>query len=92
MVVATAGVMAAQSATKEDGLVNQAFKLTILIGLALSIGVGLYLIYNLTDILGDLGNIVTGKTGPLSGLRTNVEIIFAPVTYLVNVLFGRLGD
>ena len=84
--------MAAQSATKEDGLVNQAFKLTILIGLALSIGVGLYLIYNLTDILGDLGNIVTGKSGPLSGLRTNLELVFAPVTYLANVIIGRLGD
>ena len=91
MVVATAGVMAAQSATKEDGLVNQAFKITVLIGLALAIGVGLYLLYNLTNVLGDVGNIVTGKTGPLSGLRTNIELVFAPATFIFNSIVGRSG-
>lgn len=91
MVVATAGLVAAQSATKEDGLVNQAFKITILIGLALAIGVGLYLIYNLTGLLQDVADVVTGKSGPLSGLRFGIELVTAPITGLLSALFGRSG-
>ena len=63
MVVATAGLMAAQSATKEDGLVNQAFKITVLIGLALSIAVGIFLLYKLTTVLQDIGLTIEGVVG-----------------------------
>lgn len=48
-IAAAAAPVVVQSATDENGLINQAFKLTILIGLALAVGVGVYLIYNLTN-------------------------------------------
>lgn len=82
--------MAAQSATKEDGLVNQAFKLTVLIGLALAVGVGIYLLYSLTDILGTLSAPFT-EGGFFSGLWTNIEIVFAPATFIFNSIVGRSG-
>lgn len=89
MVVSTVGVMAAQSATKEDGLVNQAFKLTVLIGLALAIGVGIFLLYNLTGVLQDIAASVSGVTGGLGIVFK--DIIFAPITFIASSLFGRSG-
>lgn len=64
-VVASAAV---QSATKEDGLVNQAFKITILIGLALAVGTGLYLIYTLTNVFSfpAIGKIFGGLNAIIS--------------------------
>ena len=82
--------MAAQSATKEDGLVNQAFKLTVLIGLALAVGVGIYLLYTLTNILDTLSGSFSGG-GFFSGLRTNIELVFAPATFIFNSIVGRSG-
>ncbi len=55
MVIATAATTAAvNSATDDEGLINQAFKLTIIIGLALAIGVGVFLIYQLTTFFDGL--------------------------------------
>ena len=61
------------SATDSDGLVNQAFKITVLIALALAVGTGIFLIYQLTNIFsgltdafssGGVGNIFTVLLGP----------------------------
>lgn len=91
MVVATAGVIAAQSATKEDGLVNQAFKITVLIGLALSIAVGIFLLYTLTTILQDIGGSFEGLIGGF-GIQGLGSTFFAPVTFIISSLFGRNGN
>lgn len=55
MVIATAATtQVIASATDDEGLVNKAFKLTIIIGLALAIGVGVFLIYQLTTFFDGL--------------------------------------
>ena len=55
------------SATDSDGLVNQAFKITVLIALALAVGTGIFLIYMLTDVLGLLGELF-GSGGAIGTL------------------------
>jgi hypothetical protein len=55
MVIATAATThVIASATDDEGLINQAFKLTMIIGLALAIGVGVFLIYQLTTFFDGL--------------------------------------
>ena len=90
MVVSTGAVIVAQSATKEDGLVNQAFKITVLIALALSIAVGLFLLYNLTNLLQDLIGIV-GNIPKAIGIAGLGSTFFAPITFIFTSLFGRSG-
>jgi hypothetical protein len=81
MVIATAATtQVIASATDEKGLVNQAFKLTIIIGLALAIGTGIFLIWKLTSIfssisdsflgLSTLGSIISNVPGPLGWIAT----------------------
>lgn len=61
-VVAAAGSVIApkvvESATDDQGLINQAFKLTVLIGLALAVGVGIFLIWRLTGVFTGVFNII----------------------------------
>lgn len=64
-IVASAAV---ESATKEDGLVNQAFKITILIALALAVGTGLYLIYTLTNVFSGLIPAIDNAIGGLNAI------------------------
>lgn len=81
MVIATAATtQVIASATDDEGLINQAFKLTIIIGLALAIGTGIFLIWQLTSIfssisdsflgLSTLGTIVSNVPGPLGWIAT----------------------
>ena len=86
VIAATAGTAVVQSATKEDGIVNQAFKLTVLIGLGLAIGIGIYLIYNLTGILQD---IFTPVTATFKALGPVTDIILAPITFGLSLFTGR---
>jgi hypothetical protein len=65
-IAAAAAPVVVQSATDENGLINQAFKLTILIGLALAVGVGIFLIWKLTPLFADLITVVTDVTGAIS--------------------------
>lgn len=64
---------AIESATDNEGLINQAFKLTVLIALALAVGVGLFLIWKLTSIF--------------AGLTTTLEPILDTVSSTVGI-FG----
>lgn len=89
MVVSTAGVLTVQSATKEDGLVNQAFKITILVGLALSLAVGIFLLYKLTGVLGEIADAITLFSG-VSKVFTQVGPL-APLTFFFSTFFGRSG-
>jgi hypothetical protein len=89
VIAATAGTAVVQSATKEDGIVNQAFKITVLIGLALAIGVGIFLLYNLTTILNDVGE--AGK-GLIRGVVDTIFFdnpLFAPFTFAASAFSGR---
>lgn len=67
MVIATAATTAAvSSATDSEGLINQAFKLTMIIGLALAIGVGVFLIYQLTTFFDGLSfSSISNITGTI---------------------------
>ena len=61
-IVAAAGAVVApkvvESATDDQGLINQAFKLTVLIALALAVGVGIFLIWRLTGVFTGVFNII----------------------------------
>lgn len=90
-IVAAAAPAVISSATDDKGLINQAFKLVVIIGLALSIGVGIFLIYSLTNVLSGLssgGNVIFTILGaawnatPLGGITSGI-------TYLLSGAFGR---
>ena len=66
VVAAAAAPVVVESATKEDGLINQAFKLTILIGLALAVGIGIFLIWRLTGLLSSAADILEPITTTLT--------------------------
>jgi len=81
MVIATAATtQMIASATDDEGLVNKAFKLTVIIGLALAVGVGIFLIWQLTSIfqaisdtlfgLATLGSLISNVPGPLGWIAT----------------------
>ena len=89
VIAATAGTAVVQSATKEDGLVNQAFKITVLIALALSIGVGLFLLYNLTSILSDVGDAGKGFVRGVLDFVFFENPIFLPFTATASAFIGR---
>ena len=89
VIAATAGTAVVQSATKEDGLVNQAFKITVLIGLALAVGVGIFLLYNLTNILDGLFTIRDTVGLALEGIGMLGNPIFAVFSWTAATFFGR---
>lgn len=79
-IVAAAAPAVIQSATDDEGLINQAFKLTVIIGLALAIGTGIFLIWQLTSIfqgisdnflgLTTIGTLISNVPGPLGWIAT----------------------
>jgi len=75
-IVAAAGAVVApkvvESATDDQGLINQAFKLTVLIGLALAVGVGIFLIWRLTGVFAGVFNIID------SGFNFVETVVSAP--------------
>ena len=78
VVAAAAAPVLIESATDRDGLVNQAFKLTVIIGLALAIGAGIFLIWQLTNIFSgisttgffSIGAALSNVPGPLGWIAT----------------------
>lgn len=74
------------SATDDQGLINQAFKLTILIGLALAVGVGIFLIYNLTDILSGITGIFEPVVNVVKVVGTVPQIA---TSFFASTLIGR---
>ena len=83
MVIAVAADKAIDSASDSDGLINQAFKLTVLIGLALAVGVGLFLIWKLTSIFADL---TTAIEPILGGASSTIGFIGTVATFVVSTL------
>lgn len=92
MVIATAATTAVvSSATDDEGLINQGFKLAILIGLALAIATGIFLIYTLSNVFQPAVDLLTSGGGifraalsltPLGGITSGI-------TYLLSGAFGR---
>ena len=81
MVIATAATThVIASASDDEGLVNKAFKLTVVIGLALAIGAGIFLIWQLTSIfqgvsgsffgLSTIGTLISNVPGPIGWIAT----------------------
>lgn len=77
-VVAAVAPTVIASATDDQGLINQGFKLVMIIGLALSIGIGLFLIYQLTGLLDALG----GLSASIGAILPRIPIIGPFVTVL----------
>ena len=80
MVIATAATtQVIASASDDEGLVNQAFKLTIIIGLALAIGVGIFLIWQLTSIFSSI------DTSLVTGIGTTLSNVPGPLGWLATI-------
>ena len=78
-IVAAAAPAVISSATDENGLVNQAFKLTIIIALALSIGVGIFLIWQLTSIFSSIDSSL------ITGIGTTLSNVPGPVGWIATI-------
>lgn len=90
-IVAAAAPAVISSATDDKGLINQAFKLVVIIGLALSIGVGIFLIYSLTNVLSGLssgGNVIFTILGSIWS-ATPLGPVTSGITFLLSRAFGR---
>ena len=87
MVIATAATtQVIASASDDEGLVNQAFKLTIIIGLALAIGVGIFLIWQLTSIFNAI------DTSLLTGIGTTLTNVPGPVGWIATIATWTLSS
>lgn len=90
IVAAAAGPKVIESATDDQGLINQAFKLTVLIALALAVGVGLFLIWRLTGVFADVVDVFDRG---LNLIETFVSLPGAAFTAVFTMLpFGRQID
>jgi hypothetical protein len=88
LVAAAAGTAVVNSASNEEGLVNQAFKITILIALALAVGVGLFLVWKLTSVFAGL----VASIAPLFNLVTDTGGILGAVgTTFLSASLGGFG-
>lgn len=76
-----------ESATDDQGLVNQAFKITILIGLALAIGFTVYIAYRLIPALSGLFDVFDAG---LDAINTVATVPGLALTGLLGgTVFGR---
>lgn len=85
-VVSAVAPAVVQSATDDQGLINQAFKLTILIGLALAVGVGIFLIYSLTGILSGISGFFQPIVDVVKVVGTVPQIA---TSFFASTLIGR---
>lgn len=83
VIAATAGTAAYESATKESGLINQAFKLAILLFAALAIFATVFLIYNLTNVLDGVVDTITTTT---SAITKGLTVVSGPVGWIASGL------
>ena len=91
-VVAAVAPAVVDSARSNDGIINQAFKLTMLIGLFIIIGIAAFLTYKLvgaSGIIGDLFNVITGDVAAL-GTDSSLGVFgFAFTAFISTTPFGR---
>ena len=82
LLAAAAAPIFIDSATDSNGLVNQAFKITVLIGLGLAIFTGIFVIYQLTSVFdstaealstgSNVGRLFTGILSPVGLVITAI--------------------
>jgi len=92
-IAAAAGGVLIEKVSDEDSIVNTAFKFTLLIGMFITIGLGLFLIYELTSIfeaLTDSINNLLNVFGFGGGIGESGSIFGLSLTALLNpTIFGR---
>lgn len=78
-VVAAVAPKVVESATNDQGLINQAFKLTILIGLALAVGVGVFLLWRLTGVFAGVFDIIDSAINAFDAVASVPGIVLTAV-------------
>jgi hypothetical protein len=87
-IVASAGGVLVEKASDEDSIINTAFKFTLLIGLAIAIGLGIFLIYQLTSIFQGFIDIIEPI---INGSATGISLLGLGVNVLLNsTIFGQI--
>ena len=81
VVAAAVAPKVVESATDDQGLINQAFKLTVLIALALAVGVGLFLIWKLTEVFAGVFDILDSG---LNNLESLVSVPGLAITAIIS--------
>jgi hypothetical protein len=87
IIAAAAGPKVIESATDDQGLINQAFKLTILIALALAVGVGIFLIWRLTGVFAGVFDIIDSGLDLIETVLTVPQL--AATVIITATPFGR---
>tara|TARA_B110000305_G_C19228453_1_gene534012 strand:- start:42 stop:320 length:279 start_codon:yes stop_codon:yes gene_type:complete len=82
--LAAAAPVVIDSATDSNGLVNQAFKITVLIGLALAIFTGIFVIYQLTSLFDNITEL-GGSAGNILGAGF---AIISPLGFVLTSIAG----
>lgn len=92
VVAAAVAPAVVDSARSNDGIINQAFKLTMLIGLFIIIGIAAFLVYKLVgsaNIIGDLWGLITGDVAAV-GTDSSLGLTgFAATAVISTTPFGR---
>jgi len=90
-IAAAAGGVLIEKVADEDSIVNTAFKFTLLIGMFIAIGLGIFLIYELTSIFDALSDRLNNIFSPLTGGDGEGGSIFglALTALLTPTIFGR---
>jgi hypothetical protein len=85
-----------QSATKDEGLVNQVFKIIVIIALIATIALvafSLFLAFNIFDALGGViettGGFLSSLFSPFRALGRGTEIVFGSITAFTSAFAGR---
>jgi hypothetical protein len=85
-----------QSATKDEGLVNQLFKVVTIVSLISAIALiafALFLAFNIFDALGGViettGGFVSSLFSPFRALGRGTEIVFGSITAFTSAFAGR---
>lgn len=90
-IAAAAGGVLIEKVSDEDSIVNTAFKLTVLIGLALAVAVGVFLIYTLTGVFNDIVNVLEPIATSGSFLGTVFTAIITPTIFGRSSFLARLA-
>jgi len=78
--LAAAAPIVIDSATDSNGLVNQAFKISVLIGLALAIFTGIFIIYQLTSLFDNVAESAGGLLGLAFAIISPFGLVLTSIT------------
>lgn len=85
-----------QSATKDEGLVNQLFKIIVIVALIATIVLISFSLFLAFNIFEALGGVIEGAVGffdiltlPFSGIGNGVQLLFGSITAFGSSFFAR---